>query len=127
MSSIESPELKTMNAHSQELTTVLSSDPVCVARALIDKKFIQEKVVHEVITGRNTRTGRARKATILVESVRKEIEAAPEKLTQFLEILSEQSYAKEVVESLHSTYQSEFLCGSILLYLGYASIVQTSM
>ena len=118
MSSIESPELKTVDVHSQELTRALSSDPVCVARALIDKKFIQERVVHEVFTGRNTRTRKVRKATILVEAVRREIEAAPEKLTQFLEILSEQTCAKEVVESLRSTYQSEFhsrlSCGSPL-------------
>ena len=121
MSSIESPELKTMNAHSQELTTALSSDPVCVAGALIDKKFIQDRVMLEMLTKGDTPT---RKATILVESVRKEIEATPEKLTQFLEILSEQSCAKEVVESLHSTYQSEFLCGSTLLYLGYKQVCQ---
>ena len=108
MSSIESPELKTVEAHSQELTTALSSDPVSVARALIAKKFIQERVLNEVFIGHNVRARKAKKATILVEAVRNEIEAAPEKLTQFLEVLSEQSCAKEVVESLRSTYQSEF-------------------
>ena len=104
MSSIESPELKTVDAHSQELTTALSSDPVCVAGFLIGKKFIQGGVLLEMYKF-DTPTGQT---TILVEAVRKEIETAPEKLTQFLEILSEQSCAKEVVENLRSTYQSEF-------------------
>ena len=105
MSSIESPELKTVDAHSQELTTALSSDPLCVAAALISRKFVQDEVMLEMLTKGETPT---RKATILVEAVRKEIESAPEKLTQFLEILSEQTCAKEVVESLRLTYQSEF-------------------
>ena len=104
MSSIESPELKTVDAHSQELTTALSSDPVCVAGALIGKKFIQDGVLLEMLTKGDTPT---KKATILIEAVRREIEAAPEKLTQFLEILSDQVCAKEVVKSLRSTYQSE--------------------
>ena len=105
MSSIESPELKTVDAHSQELTTALSTDPVCVAAALVNKKFIKDGVMLEMLTKGDTPT---KKATILIEAVRKEIEAAPEKFTQFLEILSEQNCAKEVVESLRSTYKSEF-------------------
>ena len=105
MSSIESPELKTVDAHSQELTTALSSDPLCVAGALIAKKFIQDGVLLEILTKGDTPT---KKATILIEAVRREIDAVPEKLTQFLDILSEQTCAKEVVESLRSTYRSEF-------------------
>ena len=46
-------------------------------------------------------------ATILIEAVRNEIELAPSKFTELLEILSEVECAKEVVESLRSTYQSE--------------------
>ena len=105
MASIESPELKTVDAHSQKLAMALSSDPVCVAGALVSKKFVQDGVLREMFTGGDTPT---EKATILVEAVRKEIEADPERLTQFLEILSEQTCAKEVVESLQSTYESEF-------------------
>ena len=114
MSSIESPELKTVDAHSQELTTALSTDPVCVAGALIAKKIIQGGVLLEMYKVDTP----AEQTTILIESVRKEIETAPEKLTQFLDILSEQMCAKEVVESLQSTYESEFhgrlSCGSPL-------------
>ena len=66
MSSIESPELKTADAHSQELTTALSTDPVCVAGALVNKKFIQDGVMLEMLTKGDTPT---KKATILVEAV----------------------------------------------------------
>ena len=115
--STESPELKTVDAHSQELTTAISSDPMCVAGALVDKKFIQDGVMLEMCSKGDTHTI---KGTILVGAVRKEIEAAPEKLTQFLEILSEQNCAKEVVESLRSTYQCELLISR----LSYDSPVQ---
>ena len=117
MSSIESPELKTVDAHSQELTIALSSDPVCVAAALIAKKFTEGGIMFEMLTEGDTPT---RQATILIESVRKEIEDYPEKFTQFLEILSEQTCAKESVETLRSTYQSKFdgrlscHCGSLV-------------
>ena len=93
-----------MNAHSQELTTSLSTDTAWVARALVGKNFIQNEVLLEMLSD-DTPTG---KAAILVEAVRNEIEIVPEMFTEFLEILSEQSWAKEVVESLRSTYQSEF-------------------
>ena len=46
-------------------------------------------------------------ATILIEAIRNKIELAPSKFTELLEILSEVECAKEVVESLRSTYQSE--------------------
>ena len=105
MALIESPELRTVDAHSQELIVALSTDPVCVAGALVGKKFIQDGVLLEMITGGDTPT---RKATILVEAVRKEIQADPERFTQFLEILSEQACAKETVKSLQSTCESEF-------------------
>ena len=93
-----------MNAHFQELTTSLSTDTAWVARVLVGKSFIQNEVLLEMLSD-DTPTG---KAAILVEAVRNEIEIAPEMFTEFLEILSEQSWAKEVVESLRSTYKSEF-------------------
>ena len=49
----------------------------------------------------------AEQVTILIEEVRNEIELAPSKFAELLEILSEVECAKEVVESLRSTYQSE--------------------
>ena len=104
MASIESPELKSLDSHAQKLTTSLSTDPVCVAGALVSKKLIQDEVLLEMFRV-DTRTG---KATVLFKAVRKEIEVAPKRLAQFLEILSEQTCTKEVVESIRSTYQGEF-------------------
>ena len=49
------------------------------------------------------------KATILIEAVRNKIELTPSMFAQFLEILSEVTCAKEVVESLRFTYQSEWI------------------
>ena len=46
-------------------------------------------------------------ATILIEALRNEIELAPSKFTELLDILSEVACTKEIVESLRSTYQSE--------------------
>jgi hypothetical protein len=114
MSSTECPELKTVAAHYQHLITALSGDPTSAADALIDKKFIRFPVLllREMYKG-DTPTG---KATILVESVRKEIEAAPKRFIQFLEILSETTCAKELVDSLRSTYQSELRSRMRLLH-----------
>ena len=51
----------------------------------------------------------AKKAAILVEAVTNTIEVTPGKFTNFLEILSaELVCAKSIVESLRSTYESEF-------------------
>ena len=107
MASIESraPELKAIDAHAQELTTSLSADPVCVAEALAGKRFIQSEVLLIKMLRDDTPTVRA---AILVEAVRKEIGLAPDKFSQFLEILSEVTCAKGVTESLRSTYQSEY-------------------
>ena len=49
----------------------------------------------------------AKKAAILVEAVTNTIETAPVKFSELLEAISEQVCAKEVAESLRSTYQSE--------------------
>ena len=51
----------------------------------------------------------AKRAAILVEAVTNTIETAPMKFSTFLEILSEQTCAKEVVKSLRSTHQSELV------------------
>ena len=47
------------------------------------------------------------KAAIMVESARKMIETTPSKFTELLEILSDHVCTKEVVGSLHSTFQGE--------------------
>ena len=96
MASLETPEMKTIITHTQELTTVLSSDPDLIAGALLSTKFIQDDSMLKILSGETP----AGKAAILVEAVRNEIEVAPEKFSEFLDILSEQSWTKEVVESI---------------------------
>ena len=106
----ECPETKTVIDPFHELTAALSSDPVritTITRALVCKKLIQNEVPLEMLSD-DTPTG---KAAILVGAVKSEIKVTPVKLTEFIEILSEQPWATNVVENLRSTYQSEFKFG----------------
>jgi hypothetical protein len=82
----------------------LSNEPVGVAGILVSKGFVSDETVSKMLVVSYTPT---EKAAILIEAVRNKIELAPSKFTELLEILSEQVCAKEVVESLRSTYQSE--------------------
>ena len=98
----QSPEVKSILKQIPDLTTTLSNDPLGVAGILLSKELICEEVYSEMLIDSYTP---AKKAAILVRAVRNTIEIAPAK---FLEILSEQQVcAKEVVERLRSTYQSE--------------------
>jgi hypothetical protein len=82
----------------------LSNEPLGVAGSLLSKGFISGEIMAKVLIISYTPT---EKAAILIEAVRNKIELAPSKFTELLEILSEVACAKEVVESLRSTYQSE--------------------
>ena len=107
MASFETPALKTITAHTQELVKVLSSDSdlELIAGVLLSTNFIQDDVLIKVSCD-GTPTG---KAAILVEAVTKMIEVAPEKFTEFLKILQENRLlTAEVVDGLLSTYQSGF-------------------
>ena len=104
MASNPSRELKAITILTHDLVLALSHEPVGVAGILLGKGFISAEIMSKVLVTSHTST---EKATILIEAVRNEIELAPLKFTELLEILSEVECAKEVVESLHSTYQSE--------------------
>jgi hypothetical protein len=82
----------------------LSNELVGVAGILLGKGFISGEVMEKMLLVSYTPT---EKAAILIEAVRNKIELAPSKFTELLDILSEQVCAKEVVERLRSTYQSE--------------------
>jgi hypothetical protein len=82
----------------------LSNEPLSVAGILRGKGFISGEIMSKMLVVSYTPI---EKATILIEAVRNKIELAPSKFTELLEILSEVKCAKEVVESLRSTYQSE--------------------
>ena len=100
----DSVEMKAMLDHAQELTTVLSSKPLAVAGVLVDKGFIHNEILEEMLADK-TAEGKSR---TLVEAVRKKIELAPEKFEEFLEILSELIWTKDIAEKLRSTKQSKF-------------------
>ena len=102
----QSPEVKSILKQTPELTTALSNDPLGVAEILLSKELICEEIHSEMLIDYYTTR---KKAAILVKAVRNTIKIAPDKFQVFLETLSEVSCAKEVVERLRSTYQSESL------------------
>ena len=104
MASTPSPEVKSIMIQTPDLTTALANEPLDVAGILLSKGFISGEIMSKMPVVSYTPT---EKATILIEAVRNKVELAPSKFTEFLEILSEVACAKEVVESLRSTYQSE--------------------
>ena len=101
----QSPEVKSILKQTHDLTTALSNDPLGVAGILLSNELICEEEHSKMLVHCYTP---AEKAAILVRAVRNTIKIAPVKFQCFLEILSEQRVcAKEVVERLRSTYQSE--------------------
>ena len=105
MASNPSPEVNAITIRTHDLMLALSNEAVSVAGMLLSKGFISGEIMSKMLVVSYTPT---EKATILIEAVRNKIElAAPSKFTELLEILSEVACAKEVVESLRSTYQSE--------------------
>jgi hypothetical protein len=99
---------------------VFSNDPLGVALKLLSKGFISEETMSKMLVVSYTPT---EKAAILIEAVRNKIELAPSKFTELIEILSEVACAKEVVESLRSTYQSELT--SLVHYHTYQNILKS--
>ena len=87
-----------------DLMVALSNEPLGVAGILLSKGFISGEIMSKMLIVSYTPT---EKATILVEAVRNKIELAPSNFNELLHILSEVTYAKDLLESLRSTYQSE--------------------
>ena len=98
------PEVNSILIRTPDLMSALSNEPLEVAGTLLGKGFISGEVMSKMLVVSYTPT---EKATILIEAVRNKIAVAPSKFTELLDILSEQICAKEIVESLRSTYQSE--------------------
>ena len=105
MASNSPPEVNAITIRTHDLMLALSNEPLGVAGILLGKGFISGEIMSKMLVVSYTST---EKATILIEAVRNKIELAPSKFMELLEILSaEVACAKEVVESLRSTYQSE--------------------
>ena len=105
MESNLSPEVNSILIRTHDLMIALSSEPVGVAGILLGKGFISTEIMSKMLVVSYTST---EKAAILVEAVRNKVHLSSSRFAELLEILSEQACAKEVVESLRSTYQSEF-------------------
>ena len=104
MTSNSPPEVSAITIRTHDLMLALSNEPLGVAGILLGKGFISGEIMSKMLVVSYTST---EKATILIEAVRNKIELGPSKFAELLEILSEVACAKEVVESLRSTYQSE--------------------
>ena len=102
-------ETKAILAHAQELTVALSNKPLAMAEVLVDREFISNDVLAQMLVHK-TAEG---KAAILVEAVRESIETAPETFEKFIRILLESSSTKDVAERLSSTKQSKLRIASI--------------
>ena len=94
--------VNTITNHTEELIMMFSSDPELIAGILFSTNFIQDDVLLKMSSD-DTPTG---KAAILVEAVKKKIELSPEKIMEFIDIISEND--KDIMDGLLSTYQSEF-------------------
>ena len=99
-----SPEVQSILAQTHDLMIAFSNEPLSVAGSLLSKGFITGEIMSKMLVVSYTPK---EKATILVEAVRNKIELAPSKFPELLDILSEVTCAKEAVESLRNTYQSE--------------------
>ena len=106
MASNPSPEVRSIVVQTHDLMVALSNEPLGVAGILLGKGFISSEIMSKMLVVSYTPT---EKATVLIEAVRNKVELAPSRFTEFLEILSEVTCAKDVVESLRSTYQGELI------------------
>ena len=104
MAANPSPEVKAITMLTHDLMLALSNEPLGVAGLLLSKGFISGEIMSKMLVVSYTPT---EKATILIEATRNKVELAPSRFEELLDILSEQVCAKEVVEGLRSTYQSE--------------------
>ena len=105
MAYIPLPEVKSILKLTPDLTTALADEPLGVAGILLSKDLISSEVYSKILIQTYTPT---EKAAIMLESTRKVVEIAPEKFSEFVEVLSDcDQTCAEVAERLRSTYQSE--------------------
>ena len=95
-----------MFRYNDKLITALSADPLGIAGVLVTKGFIPE---HTEAQMRLISSTPREKATILVTTIRQRIEIAPKRFHEFLSILSEQAWTKDIMEVLQSHTGHEHL------------------
>ena len=106
MAANPSPEVKAITMRTHDLMIALSNEPLGVAGLLLSKNFISREIMSKMLVLAYTPK---EKAAILIEAVKNKIELAPSKFNKLLDILSEVTCAKEVVENLRFTYLSEYI------------------
>ena len=82
----------------------LSSDPICITKALICKNFLRRDALSTI----SSHNGKEAQAICLVDAVTNEIKKAPVKFSEFLEVLSEQFWSKHIADHLNSIHQYQF-------------------
>ena len=111
---METPAVTTIVTHAEELTMMFSSDPELIAGVLFSTSLVQDDVLLKMSSD-DTPAG---KAAILVEAVKKGLEIAPERFTEFLKIISENAIVYiDIVDGLLLTYQGEFIFICLLFKL----------
>ena len=95
-----------MLRYNDMLITALSADPLGIAEILVTKGFIPE---HTEAQMRLISSTAREKATTLVTTIRQRIEIAPKRFHEFLSILSEQAWTKDIMEVLQSHTGHEHL------------------
>ena len=96
--SIEPPDQILFRCN-HELITSLSLDPLGIAKILLAEGFIPENIQEQMLLSSRTPQ---EKATILVTAIRKKIEIAPKRYREFLCILSQQKWMKDILDILLS-------------------------
>ena len=96
--STEEPH-QVMLHYNDKLITALCADPLGIAGVLLARGLIPE---HTEAQMRQCSTPRE-KATILVTTVRQKIEISPKRFHEFLNVLSDQEWTKDIMEILQSS------------------------
>ena len=95
-----------MLRYNDMLITALSADPLGIAEILVTKGFVPE---HTEAQMRLISSTPREKATTLVTTIRQRIKIAPKRFHEFLSILSEQAWTKDIMEVLQSHTGHEHL------------------
>ena len=82
--------------HNYELVNALKADPLDIANTLFSTRFICEDTWAKILLNYTP----LEKATILVAAVRGRIQVAPKQYNEFLRILSEKTYTKDLLDIL---------------------------
>ena len=82
-----------------ELIAALSENPLGIAETLLSKGFISDNTRAQMTLPQSTPQN---KASTLVNAIRNKIKIAPKRYQEFLDILSDQAWTKDIVEALQS-------------------------